>query len=570
MDLVLLHPPTVYDFRKMSIFYGPVSDLIPSTPIFEMYPMGFTTIATQLHSEGYRVRIANLASMMLNDPGFSAERFISRLDSDVIGIDLHWLPHVHGALEVARLVKKRHPETKVLMGGYSASYYHEELITYPQVDMVMRGDSTEIPVLRLMEALEHDRDLETVPNLTWKEGDKTRVNPLSFVPDDLDYLKIDYGWLVKSVMRFRDLEGFKPWRDWDRYPLTAVIPVRGCPLDCAVCGGSCFAMRRVLGRRRPAYRSPEMVARDVLHIQHYLKSPTFMVGDLRLAGRRWAERFLREAKELGVENHLVLELQSPAGEDYFRLLSDHLEGFSIEMSPDSHDIEVRRPLGRDFPTDAMERSVLKALKGGCDRFDLFFMIGLPHQNRESALDSARYAAHLYSLADDDERLRVYISPLAPFLDPGSRVFEMPEEFGYRSLARSLEEHRLRLTSPSWKHALSYETEWMTRDQIAETSYDAGDLLAEVSFEHGKITMDELRERRRRTDAARRLMSEIDLILTIDDAAERQGRLSELREIGLRLMDSTICQKRDLEWSTRGIMSNAPRVLLGLIRGRGER
>jgi hypothetical protein len=44
-DLVLMHPPSVMDFRKRTLLSGPVSDLIPSTPVFEMYPIGFTTIA---------------------------------------------------------------------------------------------------------------------------------------------------------------------------------------------------------------------------------------------------------------------------------------------------------------------------------------------------------------------------------------------------------------------------------------------------------------------------------------------------------------------------------------------
>ncbi|MGA8276764.1 MAG: hypothetical protein WB784_01005 [Rhodanobacteraceae bacterium] len=34
IDLVLLHPPTVYDFRDRAILYGPVSDVIPSSTAF--------------------------------------------------------------------------------------------------------------------------------------------------------------------------------------------------------------------------------------------------------------------------------------------------------------------------------------------------------------------------------------------------------------------------------------------------------------------------------------------------------------------------------------------------------
>jgi radical SAM superfamily enzyme YgiQ (UPF0313 family) len=165
-DLVLLHPPAVYDFRKQSIFYGPVSDVVPSTPIFEMYPFGFTTMANHLNKEGFRVRIANLASMMLNDRKFDVERFLGKMDSAAFGIDLHWLPHAHGSLEIARLVKEISPDSKVIMGGFSSTYFHEELIKYPQVDYILRGDSTEVPLCSLMDSLENGRSLEETPNLS--------------------------------------------------------------------------------------------------------------------------------------------------------------------------------------------------------------------------------------------------------------------------------------------------------------------------------------------------------------------------------------------------------------------
>jgi radical SAM superfamily enzyme YgiQ (UPF0313 family) len=117
LDLLLLHTPSVYDFRKRSIFYGPVSDLIPSSTVFEMYPAGFLTIASYLQSRGMRVRIVNLAVRMMKDRNFSVPDFIASQRPKAVGIDLHWLPHAHGALEVARIVKDIHPHVPVIMGG---------------------------------------------------------------------------------------------------------------------------------------------------------------------------------------------------------------------------------------------------------------------------------------------------------------------------------------------------------------------------------------------------------------------------------------------------------------------
>src|SRR4030043_207004 len=186
-DLILLHPPSVMDFRKRTMLLGPVSDLIPSTPVFEMYPIGFTTIASHLESKGYEVRISNIATRMLSSERFDPERFVRSVDAAVFGIDLHWMPHVQGALELASMVKRNHPDKPVVLGGFSASYYHEQLVrSHPQVDMVLRGDSTEVPMQMLMDALSKGKSLTDIPNLTYRDGTRTRVNPLTHVPETLD------------------------------------------------------------------------------------------------------------------------------------------------------------------------------------------------------------------------------------------------------------------------------------------------------------------------------------------------------------------------------------------------
>ena len=555
----------MYDFRKEFLFYGPVSDLVPSTPVFEMYPFGFMTIAAHLHKLGYKVRIVNLASMMLNDPGLDVPGLIRRLDSDVFGIDLHWLPHAHGALEVARIVKEKHPDSKVLMGGYSSTYYHDELVRYPQVDLVMRGDSTEIPVAELLDSLESGSSLAKVQNLSWKEGGKVAHNPMTFVPEDLDYIDVDYGWIVRSVIKHRDLEGHKPFADWDRYPLTAVFTVRGCYQKCVVCGGSCSAMQGFLGRQRAAFRSPEKVAADIRDIQNYLEAPTFVVGDVRRGGRSYQRRFFKELKDLGVDNHLVLEIFTPADDEYFRSIESSTSSYSIEFSPDSHSQEVRDALGRPFETEPMERTIANALQNGCSRFDMFFMIGLPRQTKESALQSAEYSRRLYNLVDNDPRLFVFSSPLAPFIDPGSYAFENPEKAGYTLFARTLEDHRIRLASPSWKYVLSYETKWMSRDEIVNASYDVADIMNEVRFERGLIDEEARRDRAERTATARDILAQVDRIVLVEDPTERASRMAALKDKCTELMESTICVKRDLEWQTPGLYKSLPRALVGLMR-----
>ena len=60
-----------------------------------------------------------------------------------------------GSLSLAELVKKHHPDKPVILGGLSATYYHEEIMRdYPFVDFIVCGDSTEEPLRQLMEAIQ--------------------------------------------------------------------------------------------------------------------------------------------------------------------------------------------------------------------------------------------------------------------------------------------------------------------------------------------------------------------------------------------------------------------------------
>ena len=301
IDLVLLHAPSVYDFRKRSIMFGPVSDMVPSTPIFEMYPLGFTTMAEYLERRGLRVRIVNLAVLMLNKPDFDVEAYLSKLDPVAFGIDLHWLPHAHGSIEVARVVKKLHPKTPVIFGGLSASYFHEELITYDAVDYVMRGDSTEEPMTRLMNALKGGGGIADIPNLTWKDASGAIVvNDLSWVPSDMNSISLDYSFNMKSVIRYRDMMGVVPFKDWLQYPVCASLTCRGCTHNCVTCGGSATAFRESFGRDRVAFRDPDLLVRDIQNIQKYIPGPMFVLNDFLQAGPEYTKRFVEGLNRINV------------------------------------------------------------------------------------------------------------------------------------------------------------------------------------------------------------------------------------------------------------------------------
>ena len=75
-DIAFIHAPSIYDFRKRNLKEGPIGDVVPSTPLFEMYPVGFISMLNYAISQGFNGRISNLAVLMLSDDRFDAERYI--------------------------------------------------------------------------------------------------------------------------------------------------------------------------------------------------------------------------------------------------------------------------------------------------------------------------------------------------------------------------------------------------------------------------------------------------------------------------------------------------------------
>ena len=544
IDLLLLHPPSVYDFREKSILYGPVSDMVPSSVVFEIYPIGFLTMAGYLERRGLRVRIVNLGLRMLSDPKFDVRAFLVGLRPAAIGIDLHWMPHCHGAIEVARLAKEVHPGVPVLFGGLSATYFHEELMQYPEVDFVLRGDSTEPPLHQLLLALRAGGSLEGIPNLTWRDGSVVRANPLSFVPPALDYVDVHPELLIEMAIRYRDLAGVLPFNGWLRNPTTMVLPLKGCAFECITCGSSATTCRHLTLRRKPVFRSPANLAANLAAISRFSRGPVVIPGDLLQGGRRYATRCIDEIAAAGVRNEICLEFFDVPPLEFLRHVDARLPNWSFELSPESHDPGVRHAMEGEtgYENEAMEAMLREALRLRCHRIDVFFMIGLPGQTHASVMATVDYCESLFKWGD--KRLQCFISPMGPFLDPGSRIFEAPERFGYRKFAHTLEEHRRLLTQPSWEHILNYETEWMTRAQLVDATYDAAERLNQLKLRYGRITARQARRVANGIAEARRLRARVNAgaagQLAPADAVRLRGEVA-------RFSQNTVCDKQELFW-----------------------
>ncbi len=563
-DVVFLHPPSLFDFRSRAILLGPISDVIPSTPIFEMYPIGFLSLSDHLERAGFSTRIINLAAKMLASSRYDPERAIRKLRPKAFAVDLHWLPHVQGSLAIGELIKKHHPDIPVIYGGYSATYFADELIRYPYVDYVVKGDSTERPLVLLMQAIDGNGALNKVPNLTYKDDNGQVVsNEISHVPTNIDDVATDYTIPIKKSLRFFDIKAYLPFRSWAKYPISAVFPFRGCRYNCATCGGSRFACKQVLNRPVLAVRSSEKVSQELARLAKTFNAPAMIIGDIMQNGKQYAYQILDEIKRIRFRNELVFEFFTPPSADIISRVRASAPRYNVEMSPESHDESVRRAFGRPFSNEQLEKSIQTCIEQDCGRIDLFFMIGLPKQNYQSVMETIDYCEYLLSTYGHNKTLHPFIAPLAPFIDPGSAVWEQPEAHGYRLFARTLREHRELMDSAiTWKQFLNYETDWMSRDEIVDSTYEAALRLNNLKQKYDLISQKNVAMVEQNARTSREQLKRIDALI----ASGQQGSAAWKRlEDDLKtIVTDTICYKEEINWPTSFYRFNVAGIISQLL------
>lgn len=568
-DLVLLHPPTVYDFRKEPIFWGPISDVVPSSYIFEMYPVGFNSITGHLVKNRIETRVINLAYRMLTDPGYDCRKVIKGLKPLAFGIDLHWLPHAHGAIEIAGLCKQIHPDIPVIIGGYSATFFHEEILTrYSEaVDYVMKGDSTEESMLELMRCMKERRPVNHIPNLSWRDlSGRVCSNSIISPSNAADRFYNDYLTMFRMAFKSFDIRSQIPFIGWWNYPVTAIMTVRGCMQNCAICGGSAHAMKKLCNRKKPDYRSPQKVIKDVQKMASYTSAPIFLIGDLNQPGNSYAEAIFNGLTPLKIKNDIVLELFNPAPEDFFKMAARACPNLNFEISPESHNESIRTFAGKHYKNHELEKNIEWALALGARKFDIYFMTGIPGQDYRSVMETIDYCETI--MKKFGSRIMPFISPLAPFIDPVSPVWDNPDKYGYKLFYKTLEEHRQALLQPSWKHILAYETKWMTRDQIVEATYEAARRLNLLKIKFGQITKESGQETENRINEAIRLNKKIDKIMNeFKHPQDRRGHLFGLKKEMDAYSLSTICNKNEINWRITGKKFHYSKILFDVLFAR---
>ncbi len=201
-----------------------ISLIEPRSPDYHVYSglaiprLGLPLLGTMLQRRGHDVTV-----YVEDVQEFSAQTALEVIRSDLVGISMISSTAPRG-YAMARLLGLR--DVPVVFGGPHATFLPEEPLQYG--DYVVRGEA-EKTFPALVDALENNKDLSTIPNLVYRnDGEIVHNERVNHCPD-LDTLPAPDVSLIQGH---------------DNLRILPALTTRGCPHDCTFC-----SVTDIFGRR---------------------------------------------------------------------------------------------------------------------------------------------------------------------------------------------------------------------------------------------------------------------------------------------------------------------------------
>ncbi|MHA1377067.1 MAG: cobalamin-dependent protein [Candidatus Helarchaeota archaeon] len=424
-DIIFIHPP-----RVMKRDYSKYAKFVRST--FMFIPMGVFAIADFLEREGFAVKMINYPLEQFFNRNWTLENYLKNIEFKICAIDFHWVLNAHGAIEVSKVVKRVNPNAKIVLGGFSASYYHDQILKfYDTIDGVIKGEG-EIPLLEYVKKITRNLPVESVPNLSYKNSSNhIKINPILYVADSLDDLNFSNISLLNNARKYFELSrqimgiGF------------AIPNGRGCIFNCPCCGGGREAQKLLNRRQRVTLRSPEKIIEDLHNVidNFNVRCIFFGHGTYPATFKYWKKLFKlmrREKFDVGGDLEIWrLPFPKEMWKEFFATFVRKQS--SISVSPRTLSVKVQQKIAKVCdPTFNFPKNQIQDLIKNANLFRItlrmWLTLGFPFQNWSDILSDYLYSMKNLVKYSKSKNQPIIIMNEPFYISPGSPAHEAPEKF----------------------------------------------------------------------------------------------------------------------------------------------
>lgn len=292
---------------------------------------------------------------------------------DVVGIS-SMTHQIASALRVAEVSKSVNPEVPVVLGGAHPTVSHEQTLSHPAVDLVIRGEG-ETSFLALVQTLaEKAQDLRHIPGLSYKDQGGIQNNPLGKVVSDLDALP----YPAREELMYLD--------NYSLEDMGLMLTSRGCPFHCTYCYHP--------WKGKMYFRSIDNVMEEIVRVRRDYGTRQFTIKDDTLTVKRqhiveFCEQLLRRNIKINWDcttrvdriDEQLLQLMIRAGCN------------TIKIGVESGSQKILQEIQKGITLDQVRQAARLFNKHGLF-WSCYFMIGLPQETEDDIFKSYYFLKEL--------------------------------------------------------------------------------------------------------------------------------------------------------------------------------
>jgi anaerobic magnesium-protoporphyrin IX monomethyl ester cyclase len=208
--------------------------------------LGIRYLASFLEVNGHGVDVLepSLSQLSIKDTA----KAILKEDYDLVGFTVPYGGLFPNVVNVIKIIRDAGFKSHITNGGHFSTFEHIDILRYNKnIDSVVRHEG-EVTLLALVNNLDDQNNFKTIPGLSYREGEKSHVNPPRPLIENLDELP------------FPKRDDYSRYNEGDHY---AMVTSRGCYGNCSFCSVRAFYGYDNASLR---FRSPDNVVDEIEYL----------------------------------------------------------------------------------------------------------------------------------------------------------------------------------------------------------------------------------------------------------------------------------------------------------------
>lgn len=419
--------------KILFIHEGKKNDVGPNRIL--LIPMGLMAMADYLQRNGFDTKIIHLPIERHLHPNFDIIHWIKKYNAGLICLDLHWHQQSADVLELARVIKSKIRHIPVIMGGYTASFFYEEILKkYKFIDYIIRGDS-EIPLLKLAKALLWKKNIAGIPNIAFRKDKIIHANQQTYQTGSKMFARLCFSnfnllhnyqlYLADGIFEGRIAQVQKKNPRYEKINFFYNCG-RGCFFNCAICGGSKRSQEIISNRKKISFAPPLAVVRELKNAKEHGANTWYNTFD-PYRDRAYFIKLFKTIKKHKVSINLHFECQHLPSENFIDAALDTFKQITIEIVPMTGSDRLRKLLKEGYYSNEEILRILSYIEKTSIKINLSLLSGLPLEVREDIVETLKL---INLIRNNYKTCRIVSSVLE--IEPASAIFLDNEKYHIKS------------------------------------------------------------------------------------------------------------------------------------------